>query len=71
MNNNYGESEYEAEEILNQFSAQRVPYHASTPENRQKQKDIVEKLSPVFPKEKLRFWLDVATSNCQLIFSFH
>ena len=32
MNNNYGESEYEAEEILNEFSARRVPYQASTPE---------------------------------------
>lgn len=31
--------------------------------NKQKQKDIVDKLSSVFPQEKLQFWLDVATSE--------
>ena len=31
--------------------------------NKQKQKDIVEKLSPVIPQDKLKFWLEVATND--------
>ena len=39
MNVNYGEPEYEAEEILNEVSARRAPYQAGTPEKRRLTED--------------------------------
>ena len=41
-----------------------IPHHTSPRGvNKQKQLDIIEKLSPVLPKDKLKFWLELPTNE--------
>ena len=48
-------------------SKKPIPHHDGPRGlNSQKQKDIVEKLGPIIPKEKLQFWIDMPIKDSSI-----